>query len=114
MSQPFGFLSSEHHAASRDHPYITAYFWIFLNHPPTLYVSIQGCRKRGGLGGFTPPPPIFGQTVNPISTRGADYAHHSTSSPLGFSDHATALSINTALNVSKNDHLLTQPTQFFW
>ena len=40
----------------------------------------------GGLGGL-----VFGQTVNPISTRGADYAHHSPTSPPGFSDLATAL-----------------------
>ena len=33
----------------------------------------------GGWGGFS--PPVFGQTVNPISTRGADYAHHSNPSP---------------------------------
>ena len=41
--------------------------------------------QAGGLGA------VFGQTVNPISTRGADYAHHSTTSPLGFLDLATAL-----------------------
>ena len=35
--------------------------------------------------------PVFGQTVNPISTRGADYAHQSTTSSPGFSDLATAL-----------------------
>ena len=50
---------------------------------------MQGRRKRGGWGGFS--PPVFGQTVNPISTRGADYTHHSTTSPPGFSDLATGL-----------------------
>ena len=40
--------------------------------------TTQGCRSRGA-----------GRTVNPISTRGADYAHHSTTSPPGFSDFAT-------------------------
>ena len=34
----------------------------------------------GGAGGALAPP-VFGQTVNPISTRGADYAHHSNTSP---------------------------------
>ena len=33
-------------------------------------------------GGFS--PPVFGRTVNPISTRGADYADHSTKSPPDF------------------------------
>ena len=45
---------------------------------------------RGGLRGLEPHP-VFGRTVNPISIRGADYAHHSTTSPPGFSDLATAL-----------------------
>ena len=45
----------------------------------------------GGLGGL-----VFGQTVNPISTRGADYAHHSPTSPPGFSDLATALQSDEA------------------
>jgi hypothetical protein len=34
---------------------------------------------------------MFGRTVNPISTRGAYYAHHSTTNPPKFSDLATAL-----------------------
>ena len=37
-------------------------------------------------------PPMFGQTVNPISTRRADYARQSTTSPPKFSGLATALS----------------------
>ena len=46
----------------------------------------------GGAGGALAPP-VFGQSVNPISTRGADYAHHSTTSPPGFSNLATGLSL---------------------
>ena len=38
-----------------------------------------------------PPPPDFGRSVDPIQTRGADSAHHITTSPLGFSDLTTAL-----------------------
>ena len=49
----------------------------------------QDRRKARTLGASA--PPMFGRTVNPISTRGADYAHHSTTSPLKFSDLATAL-----------------------
>ena len=48
-----------------------------------------GPLQGEGLGGFS--PPMFGQTVNPISTRGADYARHSNMSPPKFSDLATAL-----------------------
>ena len=55
-----------------------------------VLVQIQGCRK--GLEGALAPT-VFGRTVNPISTRGADYVHYSTTShlPPGFSDLATAL-----------------------
>ena len=49
----------------------------------------SGPSQGGDFGGFS--PPMFGRTVNPISTRGADYAQHSTTSPFNFSDLATAL-----------------------
>ena len=50
------------------------------------------CRPvaSGGAGGARAPP-VFGRTVNPISTRRADYTHHRTTSPSGFSDLATVL-----------------------
>ena len=54
-----------------------------------LHIIVHACRKRGGWGALA--PPVFGRTVNPISTRGADYAHYSTTSLPGFSDLATAL-----------------------
>ena len=53
----------------------------------------------GGRGGHAPPP-VFGRTVNPISTRGTDYAHHSTECPTGFSDLATALVLNVQTDYS--------------
>ena len=40
----------------------------------------------GGQGG-----PEFGVSVNPIPTRGADYAHRITASPTGFENPAAAL-----------------------
>ena len=46
-----------------------------------------------GVGGAEALP-VFGQTVNPISTGGTDYAHYNTTSPPGFSDLATALTYN--------------------
>ena len=33
----------------------------------------------------------FGSLVNPITTRGADYAHHITASPPGFENPAASL-----------------------
>ena len=54
---------------------------------------LQGRRQRGARGALA--PPVFGQTVNPISTRGADYTYHSTTSPPppppGISNLATSL-----------------------
>ena len=52
-------------------------------------VYIAGPSSGGGWGASA--PPNFDRSVNPISTRGADYAHHSTTSPPGFSDLATGL-----------------------
>jgi hypothetical protein len=49
----------------------------------------RGPSQGGDFAGFN--ISMFGRTVNPISTRGADYAHHSTTNPLKFSDLATAL-----------------------
>ena len=43
----------------------------------------------GGQGGLAHPD--FGSSVNPITTRGADYAHHITASPPGFENPAAAL-----------------------
>ena len=37
--------------------------------------------------------PEFESSVNPITTRGADYAHHITASPPGFENPAASLSI---------------------
>ena len=34
--------------------------------------------------------PEFGTSVNPITTRGADYAHHITASPPGFENPAAS------------------------
>ena len=56
-----------------------------------------GPSPAGGLGGALAPP-VFGQSVNPISTRGANYAHHSTTSPPGFSDLATGLGLDCEIN----------------
>ena len=65
----------------------------------------QGCRKRGAEGAWV--PPVFGRTVNPTSTRGADYTHHRTTSPSGFSDLATVL-----LSVRKNKKVFLLSVHF--
>ena len=57
------------------------------------FVLPSCCRSvgSGGPRGLCPPPPVFGTSVNPISTGVADYAHHNTTCSTGFSDLPTAL-----------------------
>ena len=53
---------------------------------------LQRCRPwgcRGCHGAMAPPD--FGRSVNPVSTRGTDYAHLITTGTPGFSDLPTAL-----------------------
>ena len=64
---------------------------INIQHDSGVSECKSGPSQAGGWGGFS--PPVFGQTVNPISTRGADYTHRSTTSPFGFLDLATGLYI---------------------
>ena len=70
---------------------------------------MQGCRKQGGWGALA--PPVFGQTVNPISTRGADYTHHITTSPPGFSDLATGLHFPGIFPIFKSRDFLVRDLQ---
>ena len=67
----------------------------------------------GGAGGAMTPPD-FGRLVNPISTRGTDYAHPSTTSSPGFSDLATRV-IKKCLNATLivNSHC-QKPSESFW
>ena len=54
------------------------------------YTLGRGVVVPGGAGGAMTAPD-FGRLVNPISTRGTDYAHITTTVTLGFSDLPTAL-----------------------
>ena len=56
------------------------------------YVSTRGVVPWGAMA-----PPDFGRSVNPISTRGTDYAHLITNDTSGFSDLPTALIIISVL-----------------
>ena len=44
-----------------------------------------------GWAGWALAHPEFVSSVNPITTRGADYAHHITASPPGFENRAASL-----------------------
>lgn len=47
---------------------------------------VQGCRNREGAGGTSPPPPVFGRSVYPVST-----GRHIMPTALLFSDLVTTL-----------------------
>ena len=53
---------------------------------PTIFSA-----AASGWAGWALAHPEFGSSVNPITTRGADYAHHITASPPGFENPAAAL-----------------------
>ena len=57
--------------------------------------------KQGGRGVHDPLPPDFGRSVNPISNRGADYAHHITTGTPRFSELPTALYFKTSFKTEK-------------
>ena len=62
-----------------------------------------------GWAGCALAHPEFGSSVNSISTRGADYAHHITASPLVSENPAASLH-RTQL-ISKNKNLYLQQSQ---
>ena len=55
--------------------------------------SIHTSAAASGWAGWALAHPEFGSSVNPITTRGADYAQRITASPPGFENLAAALVI---------------------
>jgi hypothetical protein len=53
--------------------------------------SLVSSAAASEWAGWALAHPEFGSSVNPITTRGADYAHHITASPPGFENPAAAL-----------------------
>ena len=54
-----------------------------------IYINVSAAAS--GWAGWALAHPEFGSSVNPITTRGADYAHHITASPPGFEIPAASL-----------------------
>ena len=50
-----------------------------------------GSDAASGWAGWALAHPEFGSSINPITTWGADYAHHITASPPGFENPAAPL-----------------------
>ena len=51
----------------------------------------QYSDAASGWAGWALAHPEFGSSVNPITTRGADYAHHITACPPGFENLTVSL-----------------------
>ena len=54
-------------------------------------VSLRCSGAASGWAGWALAHPEFGSSVNPITTRGADYANHITARPPGFENPAASL-----------------------
>ena len=59
-----------------------------------LHINYHSRPVVPGCAGYALAHPDFGRSVNPISTRGTDYAHLITTGTTGFSDLPTALTID--------------------
>jgi hypothetical protein len=59
-----------------------------------------------GWAGWALAHPEFGSSINPIKTRGADYAHHITASPSGFENPAASLYYIQGIWLVPNGHTL--------
>ena len=62
-------------------------------------IYLRGVVPR--VAGAAMAPPDFGRSVNPISTRGTDYAHLITTGTTGFSELPTALDYREEQNYSR-------------
>ena len=57
-----------------------------------IYISFTSYSDAAsGWAGWALAQPEFGSSVNPITTRGADYAHRITACPSGFENLAASL-----------------------
>ena len=54
---------------------------------------VYSSDAASGWPGWALAHPEFGSSVNPIITRGADFAQHITSSPPGFENPAASLNM---------------------
>ena len=56
-----------------------------------LKSKLSSSAAASGLAGWALAHPEFQSSINPITTTGADYAHHITASPPGFENPAASL-----------------------
>ena len=71
--------------------------WCTLIWNHILYILLHISAAASGWAGWA-----FGSSVNPITTRGADYAHLITASPPGFENLAASMLTWYCLSISGN------------
>ena len=70
---------------------------------------VRFSAAASGWAGWALAHPEFGSSVKPITTRGADYAHHITASPPGFENPAASLYLVVIFNPIPTGHGRNQP-----
>ena len=73
--------------------------WVKINSESAFLVFIPHSAAASGWAGWAFAHLEFGSSVNPITTRGADYAHHITASPPRFGNPAASLNYSYNLNL---------------
>ena len=61
--------------------------------PPSPSLNLVHSGSASGWAGWALAHPEFEGSVNPITTRGEDYAHHITDSPPGFENPVASLGL---------------------
>ena len=68
-----------------------------------------------GWAGLALANPEFGSSVNPFTTRGADYAHLITASPPGFENPAASLCIHLLIHYrGRDEKIITEVKKYIF
>ena len=73
----------------------------------TIFYETYISDATRGWAGWAKAHPEFGSSINPITTRAADYAHHITASPPGFEIPAASLNMMGQDDLYYTPHLLS-------
>ena len=74
----------------------------------------HNCAAASGWAGWALAHLEFGSSVNPITTRGADYAQRITAIPPGFENLAASLRFTTKTTIQIVSGSLFEPKQKFF
>ena len=77
----------------------------------TIFYETHISDATRGWAGWAKAHPEFGSSINPITTRAADYAHHITASRPGFEIPAASLNMMGQDDLYYTPHLLSYSVQ---